>query len=387
MTPDDLDRLRSSLAALGRGWTPDDVAVALRRLGLVVSDQLVVQALDTLRRTSVGAGPLDELLALDGVTDVLVNGADSVWIDRGAGLELTDVSFTDEDEVRQLAVRLAASTGRRLDEATPWVDARMPDGVRVHAVLSTLSDPGTCISLRVPARRSFGFEELVAAGSLTPLAERVLREVIVRRVPFLVTGGTGSGKTTLLSALLGLVDPGERVVVIEDSRELSPRHPHVIRLEGRAANAEGAGRVSLTDLVRQSLRMRPDRVVLGEVRGPELVDLLMAMNTGHEGGCGTVHANSVADLPARLEALAALGGLGRDACHAQVASALRVVVHVARVGGLRRVAEIGVLRRTGGLVEVASGLVVDEEGAESTASGWAELAAMCGIARFAQVAA
>ncbi|MGJ6979797.1 TadA family conjugal transfer-associated ATPase [Aestuariimicrobium soli] len=387
MKADDLEAVRGRLATLGRAWSPADVAEALRGLGLVVSDRLVAEAVDGLRRSSVGAGPLDDLLALDGVTDVLVNGPDRVWIDRGAGLELTEVRFAGEDEVRALAVRLAASVGRRLDEASPWVDARMADGTRVHAVLSTLSDPGTCLSLRVPARATFSFEALVAAGSVSPLIERVLRRVMERRVPFLVTGGTGSGKTTLLAALIGLVDPAERVLVVEDSRELNPHHPHVVRLEGRVANAEGTGRVTLTDLVRQSLRMRPDRVVLGEVRGPELVDMLMAMNTGHEGGCGTVHANSVADVPARLEALAALGGMGRDACHAQVASALDLVVHVGRVGGRRLVQELGVFERTAGLVEVVTALRVDEDGVEHTGPGWPWLAARCGIARFAEVAA
>ncbi len=357
MNDDDLELLRLKLGSLGRPYAPADVADGLRHLGLVVSDAMVMHALDALRRTSVGAGPLDPLLRMPGVTDVLVNGPSQVFIDRGHGLELVDVRFRDDDEVRRLAVRLAASAGRRLDDASPCVDARLTDGTRVHAVLSTLADPGTCLSLRVPARRSFSLDQWVATGSISAECAGMLRRLVDSRVAFLVSGGTGSGKTTLLASLLALVPADQRLLVVEDSRELSPDHPHCVRLEARVANAEGAGTISLTHLVRQALRMRPDRLVLGEVRGAELCDLLTALNTGHEGGCGTVHANSASDVPARLEALAALGGLGRDACHAQVASALRVVVHVARgEGGVRRVGEIGVVqRRPDGLVEIAVG--------------------------------
>jgi pilus assembly protein CpaF len=306
-----------------------------------------------LRRHSVGAGPLEPLLREPGVTDVLVNGPDQVFIDRGAGLELTGVRFLSDSDVRRLGQRLAASVGRRLDDAAPFVDARLADGTRVHAVLSCLASPGTCISLRVPAQRSFSIEDCVTSGSLTPGAAHLLSRMIKAKLAFLISGGTGSGKTTLLAALLALVPPNERIVIVEDSRELAPDHPHVVRIEGRPANTELAGAISLTDLVRQSLRMRPDRLVVGEVRGAEICDLLTAMNTGHEGGCGTVHANSPADVPARLEALASLGGLPRAALHAQLASALDAVIHITRdAAGLRRVAEISIFVRdsTGGLV-------------------------------------
>jgi len=205
----------------------------------------------------------------------------------------------------------------------------------------------------VPAQRSFSIEECVTVGSLTPGTAHLLSRMIKAKLAFLISGGTGSGKTTLLAALLALVPPNERIVIVEDSRELAPDHPHVVRIEGRPANTELAGAISLTDLVRQSLRMRPDRLVVGEVRGAEICDLLTAMNTGHEGGCGTVHANSAADVPARLEALASLGGLPRAALHAQLASALDAVIHVTRdAAGLRRVAEISIFVRdsTGGLV-------------------------------------
>jgi pilus assembly protein CpaF len=360
-----LDLIRDRLVGFGRQYTPADVATAMRAEGLAVSDAAVLDAMELLRRHSVGAGPLEPLLRKPGVTDVLVNGPDQVFIDRGAGLEPTDVRFPSESDVRRLAQRLAASVGRRLDDAVPFVDARLADGTRVHAVLGCLASPGTCISLRVPAQRSFSIEDCVTSGSLTPGAAHLLSRIIEAKLAFLISGGTGSGKTTLLAALLALVPPNERIVIVEDSRELAPNHPHVVRIEGRPANTELAGAISLTDLVRQSLRMRPDRLVVGEVRGAEICDLLTAMNTGHEGGCGTVHANSPADVPARLEALASLGGVPRDALHAQLASALDAVVHVTRnAAGLRCVGEISIFARDG-----TTGLVRTEHAVEFHADG------------------
>jgi pilus assembly protein CpaF len=353
----DLDPIRSRLAVMGRAHTPADVAAAMRDEGQIVTDAALLETVEALRRNSVGAGPLEPLLREAGVTDVLVNGPRQVYVDRGAGLELTSLTFANEGEVRRLAQRLAASVGRRLDDAAPFVDARLADGTRVHAVLQTLASPGTCLSLRVPAHRTFSLDDCVDSGSLTPVAAQVLRRMIEAKLAFLVSGGTGSGKTTLLAALLGLVPASQRIVIVEDSRELTPNHPHVVRLEGRPANAELAGAVTLTDLVRQSLRMRPDRLVVGEVRGAEICDLLTAMNTGHEGGCGTVHANSASDVPARLEALAALGRMGRDAVHAQLASALDAVIHISRdESGRRLVRDLHVLVR-----DAATGLVHTEQ--------------------------
>ncbi len=340
----DLAALRARLADRGGEPAPAEVVEAMRALGLVVSEDSVLATVTRLRRDATGAGPLEELLRRPGVTDVLVNGPDQVWTDGEDGLQRTGLRFGSDEEVRRLAARLAAAVGRRLDDANPWVDARLPDGTRVHALLGVVGDVGTCLSLRVPARRTMTLDEWVAAGSLTAGAAQVLAGLVAARAAFLVSGGTGSGKTTLLAALLSLVPATERVLVVEDSRELRPRHPHCLRLEARPANAEGAGRITLTDLVRQALRMRPDRLVLGEVRGAELCDLLTAMNTGHEGGCGTVHANSAADVPARLEALAALGGLSREAAHAQMAAAIEVVIHLERgPDRRRRLREISVL--------------------------------------------
>lgn len=362
----DLALVQERLGALGRQYTAGDVATVMRALGEVVTDASVLTVMDGLRRNSTGAGPLEDLLRMSGVTDVVVNGPADVFIDRGKGLERAGVTFVDDEQVRRLAIRLAAAAGRRLDDAQPFVDGRLPDGTRLHAVLAPVAMPGTSISLRVPASRTFSLDDLAAMGSVPPEGVELLRAMVLRKVPFLVSGGTGSGKTTLLAALLALVPEDERILLVEDARELVPNHPHCVRLEGRPQNAEGKGGIPLAELVRQALRMRPDRVVLGEVRGAEITDLLRALNTGHEGGCATIHANSVSDVPARLEALAALGGLGRDACHAQVAAALRLVVHVGRGrDGRRGVEEIGVVRREGAeRVEIRPGLRFTPTGIE-----------------------
>lgn len=341
----ELEAVRAILGRRGQEPGPVEVGTALRSLGVLVTDAVVRQTVAALRRESVGAGVLDPLLREPGVTDVLVNAPDQVFVDRGHGLEPAGVGFAGEEEVRRLAVRLAASVGRRLDDGSPFVDARLAGGVRVHAVLPCVADSGTCLSLRVPNRHRLSLDDWVAGGSLDARGAGLLAGLVAARRAFLISGGTGSGKTTLLGAMLGLVPPRERIVIAEDSRELQPDHPHCVRLEARPPNAEGAGAVTLTDLVRQALRMRPDRLVVGEVRGAELADLLSALNTGHEGGCGTVHANSAADVPARLEALAALGGLGRAALHAQLAAALQVLVHVRRLpDGRRWVDELRVVR-------------------------------------------
>ncbi|MFC5176599.1 TadA family conjugal transfer-associated ATPase [Nocardioides taihuensis] len=352
--PEVLDEVRDRLATTPGPLTPQRVATALREAGRPVGDATVLAVHEALRREVVGAGPLEPLLRTPGVTDVLVNGPDAVYLDRGAGLEPTGVRFPDDAAVRRLAQRLAATAGRRLDEATPYVDVRLADGTRCHAVLAPVARPGTLVSLRVPRPRVFTLEELVACGTVTAEGARLLAAVVAGRLAFLVSGGTGSGKTTVLGALLSLVPAEERLVLVEDASELRPDHPHVVALESRPPNVEGAGAIGLRELVRQGLRMRPDRLVVGEVRGAEVVELLAALNTGHEGGCGTLHANSAADVPARLEALALAAGVGREACHSQLAAALDVVLHLRRgADGVRRLAEVGVpVRGRDGLVSV-----------------------------------
>jgi len=368
VSADVVDRVRERLAEDGATLSPGLVAQALREEGRPVGDSTVLAVLDALRRDVLGAGPLEPLLRLEGVTDVLVNGSRQVFLDRGDGLELTEVTFPDESAVRRLAQRLAASGGRRLDDATPYVDLRLADGTRFHAVLAPVSRPGTALSLRVPRNRVFTMSELVAAGTIGEQAAQLLSRIIDRRLAFLVSGGTGSGKTTLLAALLSMVDPSHRLVIVEDASELRPEHPHVIGLESRPANIEGAGAIPLQVLVRQALRMRPDRLVVGEVRGAEVTDLLAAMNTGHEGGCGTIHANSAADVPARIEALALAAGLSQAAAHSQMASAIHVLIHLGRGGhGQRRVEQIAVLRRAhGGEVHAAPAVTFGHDGTIET---------------------
>ncbi|MEV0772625.1 TadA family conjugal transfer-associated ATPase [Nocardia salmonicida] len=356
VTVDLLERVRERLAE--HPGVPDaaQLAAAIRtEAGGVLADTDLLRALRLLQTEMTGAGLLEPLLHDPQVADVLVTAPDSVWVDRGRGLELTDVRFADEAAVRRLAQRLALAAGRRLDDAQPWVDGKLAGteaalgdafGVRLHAVLAPVAHDGTCLSLRILRPATQGLDALAAAGSIPPDARRLLGDIVRARLAFLVVGGTGAGKTTLLSALLAAVDPAERIVCVEDAAELAPVHPHVVRLVARTANVEGVGAVTVRDLVRQALRMRPDRIVVGEVRGAEVVDLLTALNTGHDGGAGTVHANSPQEVPARLEALAALGGMDRAALHSQLAAAVQVVLHVhRRSDGTRALREIGVLQR------------------------------------------
>jgi pilus assembly protein CpaF len=355
-----LDRVRARLALEQRMPTRAGVAALVRqevegRLG----DDDVLRAVRDAVDELAGTGPLEPLLREPGVTDVLVNAPDEVWFDRGGGLERAAVRFSDDDAVRRLAVRLAATAGRRLDDASPWVDVGLPDGTRLHAVLAPVSAGGTCLSLRVLRRCALSLDDLGALGTLPGASGRLLRSLVALRRAFLVTGGTGSGKTTLLSALLAATDASDRILLCEDAPELAPDHPHVVRLLTRPPNVEGAGAVTLRDLVRQALRMRPDRLVVGEVRGAEVTDLLAALNTGHDGGCGTLHANRPSEVPARLEALGVAAGLDRAAVHSQAAAALSVVVHLRRTASGRRVEELGVVRRSGELVVVEPGWRAD----------------------------
>jgi pilus assembly protein CpaF len=355
MTAHDLvERVRGRLATTGAAITAAEVAQAVREEagGVVGHDDLLV-AMEHMNREFVGAGPLEPLLRIPGTTDVLVTGPTHVWRDGEGGLRRTDVSFPDEASVRRLAQRLALACGRRLDDAQPFVDAWLPGRVRLHAVLPPIAADGTCISLRVLRPAGHDLDSLAALGTFDAATHRLLRAIVVARLAFVITGGTGAGKTSLLNALLGEVPPHERIVSVEDAGELDPAHPQFVRLIARAPNVEGAGEVSLADLVRQGLRMRPDRLVVGEVRGAEVCDLLMALNTGHDGGAGTVHANSPAEVPARMEALAALGGLSRAALHSQLAAAFHVVLHLRRApDGARRLTDIGVLDRLGDTVRV-----------------------------------
>jgi pilus assembly protein CpaF len=338
VSPGLVDRVRQQLvdgASLG--------AAVHAEHGGIADDAVLSAARREVEAELRGAGPLEPVLALPGVTDVLVNAPDEVWFERGRGLERAAVRLAGDDAVRRLAQRLAAQSGQRLDDAAPIADVALPDGTRLNAVLPPLVAHPT-LSLRVLARERRSLDDIVALGAMPPAVAAVLRAVVRSRVPFVVSGGTGTGKTTLLGALLAEVDAGERLVLIEDSRELVVPHPHVVRMVTRSANVEGAGAIGLRDLVRTALRMRPDRLVVGEFRGAEMVELLVALNSGHEGGAATLHANSAADLPGRFVALGLLGGLPPAAVTSLVASALRVAVHLRRGrDGRRRVEEIALI--------------------------------------------
>ncbi|HEU4598904.1 MAG TPA: CpaF family protein [Solirubrobacterales bacterium] len=294
-------------------------------------------------RDSVGLGPLEVLLADPAVEEVLVNGPQQVYVERRGLLEQTDAVFASEEELRNTIERILAPLGRRVDELSPMVDARLGDGSRVNVVIPPLAVDGPSLSIRRFGARRPGPAELVELGSLTVEQRDRLEAAVAARCSILVSGGTGSGKTTLLNALSSFIAAGERVVTIEDAAELRLQQPHVVRLESRPAGVEGRGEVTIRDLLRNALRMRPDRIVIGEVRGPEALDLLTALNTGHDGSLSTVHANSPADALARLETLALMAGLGlpHDAVAGQVRRGIDLVVHLQRLpDGTRRVTEI-----------------------------------------------
>lgn len=352
-----LGRVRQRLVRQGEQPSWSAVLQALAAENVVAGADQHRDMAATIQAHCAGLGVLQPLLQDERISDIVVNGPDQVYVDRGQGLEHTDLCLPERSSVHHLAVRLAHSAGKRLDPASPWVDAQLPQGIRLHAVMEPIADQGTLISLRIPARTPFTLAQLVECDMLTPAMAMLLEKVMQARLNVIICGGTGSGKTTFLGTLLGLAAPNERLLLVEDISEIAVDHSHVVRLRTRAANAEGVGAVSLQDLVRQGLRMRPDRLVVGEVRGADVVDLLNALNTGHQGGCATIHANSAADVPARLEALAALAGMSREALHSQLASALDVVVALRRDrDGFRRVSEIGLLVRRGPEVVVESAL-------------------------------
>lgn len=286
-------------------------------------------------------GPLAGLLDAD-VTDVFVNPDGSVWVDRGTGAHLVTGLHLAPREARELATRLLAQGDRHVDEATPCADVALDGHRRVHAVLPPISAGGAALSIRQARPERWSLTQLAEREVVDEVGLDRLRELVARRANLLITGAAGSGKTTLLAALLAEAPPGERIVVVEDVAELRVAHPHVVALSARQPNLEGRGAIGLDRLVREALRMRPDRLVVGECRGPEFRELLMALNTGHDGGAGTLHANSLADVPARLEALGALAGWGPSALARQTVSAFDAVIHLGRgADGARRIEALG----------------------------------------------
>jgi pilus assembly protein CpaF len=296
----------------------------------------------------LGHGPLERLLADDSVTEIMVNGPSDVWIERKGKLQQTTVRFSDESHLRRIINKMVATVGRRIDESVPMVDARLPDGSRVNAVIPPLSLTGPLVTIRKFSKQRWDLEDLISMGSLSVETGDFLRRCIEAELNILVSGGTGTGKTTLLNALSTAIPDGDRIITIEDSAELRLNQRHVLRLECRPNNVEGEGEVDVRDLVRNSLRMRPDRIIVGEVRGPEALDMLQAMNTGHDGSLCTAHANSARDALARIETMVLMAGydLPLRAIRQQVCSALDLIVHLERlVDGSRRVTTITEVQR------------------------------------------
>ena len=351
------ERLRRELLDRPPGG---DLRVAAERVAweLLHGDRVALGPADARRLVAgivddtVGLGPLDSLLRDRGVTEVIANGPGRVYAERAGRLVRESVMFRDEEHLRQVIDRVVSSVGRRVDESSPMVDARLPDGSRVNAVLPPIALDGPLLTIRKFARAPFRVDDLVAAGSLTPAQADLLERCVRGRLNIVVSGGTGTGKTTLLNALAGFIDPAERIVTVEDAAELRLPQPHVARLESRPPNVEGRGEVTLRALVRNALRMRPDRIVVGEVRGGEALDMLQAMNTGHDGSLTTVHASSPADAVRRIETMALMAGLDLPhlAVREQVASAVDVIVHLVRDGdGSRRVRFVDARGRDGQL--------------------------------------
>ena len=364
------------LMASTAGEALDEAIMRLKAPGKGIGD--VGSALEELDARLNGLGEvLAPLLRLPGITDILVNST-RVWVDCGRGVEPIDDGFSSEEEVRALAITMAAICGKRLDDAVPIVDGILPMGVRVHAVIPPLSGEGTIISLRIPARGGLTLEQMRKGASIDDTTQQILSRMLEVRCNVLISGATGSGKTTLLSALLSSISVNERLICIEEMSELHPAHPHVVHLQARQANTQGRGEVSLSELVRAAMRMRPDRIVLGECRGGEVRDIMSALNTGHRGSFATIHANTPAEVPARLSALGALAGMSAEATHVQARAAFDLVVHMERSMGSygntgRRVAQIGVFGLERGELTCSCAYRIDRRGRGSTGPAWEEL--------------
>ena len=364
------------LMASTAGEALDEAIMRLKAPGKGIGD--VGSALEELDARLNGLGEvLAPLLRLPGITDILVNST-RVWVDCGQGVEPIDDGFSSEEEVRALAITMAAICGKRLDDAVPIVDGILPMGVRVHAVIPPLSGEGTIISLRIPARGGLTLEQMRKGASIDDTTQQILSRMLDVRCNVLISGATGSGKTTLLSALLSSISVNERLICIEEMSELHPAHPHVVHLQARQANTQGRGEVSLSELVRAAMRMRPDRIILGECRGGEVRDIMSALNTGHRGSFATIHANTPAEVPARLSALGALAGMSAEATHVQARAAFDLVVHMERSVGSygntgRRVAQIGVFGLERGELTCSCAYRIDRRGRGSTGPAWEEL--------------
>ena len=371
----DLAQLSTLSADAVREEISDIVSEIISMRTLVLSAQEQQQVITDICNDVLGLGPLEPLLARDDIADIMVNGPDSVYIATNGKVEITDIKFRDNAQLMNICQRIVNAVGRRVDEASPICDARLADGSRVNVIAPPLSIDGTTLTIRKFKKDKLKLRDLVNFGSVSEQLASVLQIAAASRCNILISGGTGSGKTTLLNCLSNYIDVNERVVTCEDAAELQLQQPHVVRLESRPPNLEGAGEVTMRDLVRNCLRMRPDRIIVGEVRGPEAFDLLQAMNTGHDGSMGTVHANSPREALSRIESMIAMGGftLPPKATREQISSALNVIVQASRLrDGSRKVTHVTEVVGMEGDVVTMQDLYVYEyegEGAEGKVLG------------------
>jgi pilus assembly protein CpaF len=339
----DVSRLESLEPGLASSKVTTAITDILNEDGRLLTDIDKSRLVEEIKNELLGLGPLEPLLWDEEITDILVNGHGQVYVEKRGKLHQTDVKFQDDAHLMLIIDRIVSQVGRRVDESSPMVDARLPDGSRINAIIPPLALDGPSLSIRRFGKRRFEIQDLVDKGSIAPEIVEFLDTIVKARLNIIVCGGTGSGKTTMLNCLSAFVPSDERIVTIEDSAELSLQQPHVVRLETRPANVEGKGEVSQRDLVKNTLRMRPDRIIVGEVRGAEVFDMLQAMSTGHDGSLGTIHANTPRDALGRLEMMMLLSGISvpQRAMRQQIASALNMIVHVSRLSdGTRKVMKI-----------------------------------------------
>ena len=363
----------SQLAALEHSEVREEISDIVSEIigmrSLVLSAQEQQHVIEDICNDVLGLGPLEPLLARDDIADIMVNGPDQVFIESKGRIELTDIKFRDNAQLMNICQRIVTAVGRRVDEASPICDARLLDGSRVNVIVKPLAVDGATLTIRKFQKEKLTLENLVEFGSVSAECASVLEVIGASRLNILVSGGTGSGKTTLLNCLTNFVDDGERVVTCEDAAELQLKNPHVVRLETRPPNLEGAGEVTMRDLVRNCLRMRPERIIVGEVRGPEAFDLLQAMNTGHDGSMGTVHANNPREGISRLENMIAMGGfnLPAKAVREQISSAINVIVQAARLrDGSRKITHVTeVIGMEGDVVTLQDLFVFEIEGEDA----------------------
>jgi pilus assembly protein CpaF len=347
--------------SMARDEVERDVARILDRENDLLPREERARLIRDIVNEALGYGPIEPLVQDPTVTEVMVNGPNQVYVEQGGKLYLTDVRFRDDQHVLRIIDKIVSEVGRRIDESQPYVDARLPDGSRVNAIIPPLALNGPCLTIRKFAKDPFTDEDLIAFGTMTPEMRDLLRACVQAKLNTLISGGAGSGKTTLLNVLSAFIPDGERIITIEDAAELQLRQPHWVRLETRPPNIEGKGQVTQRDLVRNALRMRPDRIIVGEVRGAEALDMLQAMNTGHEGSLTTAHANSARDALARVETMVLMAGmdLPSRAIREQMASAFHLLIHTARFGdGSRKIVKIAEITGMEGDVVTMQDIVV-----------------------------